>query len=137
MTSSDSWLPPADETTAPFFEGAREGRLCLQRCEQCDTWMYPYRRRCQACGSTDVAWRDSAGTGTLYAHALQHRVYHPRHQGRTPLILAWVDLDEGVRVPTNLVDAEAAELRVGQRVEVTFETFPDGGVVPVFRLAIQ
>jgi len=132
MSDAKPWLPELDDEIAPYFDAAREGRVCLQQCSECARWMYPHRRRCQECGSTDIEWRDASGRGTLYAHALQHRVYHPRHEGRTPLIMAWVDLEEGVRVPTNIVDADPHELRVGQAMQVTFETFPDGGVVPVF-----
>lgn len=65
------------------------------------------------------------------------RVYHPRHQDRLPLILAQVDIAEGLRLNTNVVDIEPTELQVGDRVEVAFETFPDGGVLPVFKPATE
>ena len=135
MSADQTWLPEPSERSAPFFEAAREGVLRLQRCPACDTWTFPFRKRCQQCGATELEWSDSRGRGTLYSHALLRRQYHPRHEGRLPLILAWIDLDEGVRIPSNVVDVEPDALRVGMPVEVAFETFPDGGVIPVFRPA--
>lgn len=128
----DGWLPTTPES-APFFEGARAGKFRLQCCDDCDTWMYPVKERCQECGSTLLSWRDASGRGTLYSYGLLRRVYHPRHEGRLPLVLASVDTEEGVRVSTNLIDIDPAMVKVGINVEVAFETLPDGGVLPVFR----
>ena len=61
------------------------------------------------------------------------RPYHARHTERLPLILAQIDIEEGLRLNTNVVDVDPAELKVGDAVEVAFETFPDGGVIPVFK----
>ena len=84
-----------------------------------------------------MQWRDASGRGTIFSHAVLHRPYHPRHQGRLPLVLAQIDLAEGVRVQSNIVDldADADQIRVGREVEVAFETLADGsGTVPVFKL---
>jgi uncharacterized OB-fold protein len=82
-----TWLPEPDEHNQPFFEGARAGELRMQCCSDCSGWMYPVKQRCQHCGSTNLAWRVVSGRGTVYSHARLHRVYHPRHEGRLPLIL--------------------------------------------------
>ena len=150
--TEDAWLPAgAAETTAgstpgaataavgaaPFFAGAREGKLRLQRCRACGTWAFPLRTRCQACGSSAMQWRDASGRGTIFSHAVLHRPYHPRHEGRLPLVLAQIDLAEGVRLQSNIVDldADADQIKVGRQVEVAFEALADGsGTVPVFKL---
>ena len=80
-----------------------------------------------------MGWRDTSGRGTLYSHGLLRRAYHPRHEGRLPIILAQVDMVEGVRVSTNLVDVAPNTVRLGMEVEVVSEALPDGGVIPVFR----
>jgi hypothetical protein len=134
MTEATAWLP-IDDQSQPFFEGASAGELRLQRCSDCRGWMYPLKKRCQHCGSTSLAWCAASGRGTVYSHARLQRVYHPRHEGRLPLILAWIDLEEGVRIPSNLVDCDPADVGVGMPVQVTFEQFPDGSVIPVFRPA--
>lgn len=133
--SESSWIPEPSEATAPFFAGARACKLRLQKCSDCGTWGFPPMSRCTACSSDRIAWADASGEGTVFSHARLRRVYHPRHEGRLPLVLAQVDLPEGVRVLTNLVDVDPEAVRVGDAVVVTFETFADGGVLPVFKPA--
>jgi uncharacterized OB-fold protein len=135
MTEAKPWLPEPDDENRPFFEGARAGKLRLQRCGDCGGWMFPVRKRCQHCGSTKLAWADASGRGTLYAHGQLRREYHPRHAGRLPILLAQVDLDEGVRMSTNLVGCAPEQARAGTKVRVVFETSPAGEAVPVFELA--
>ncbi len=129
----DNWITPTEETQ-PFFDGADQGILRLQHCNDCEAWMYPHKERCQRCGSANLEWRDASGAGTLYAHAMLHRQYHPRHEGRLPIVIAWVDLPEGVRVPSNVVGTEPAELKAGQALTVDFERDPAGTAYPVFRV---
>jgi len=133
--SEQTWLPEPRENTRPFFDGAKERRLRLQYCEDCGTWAFPPTTCCQDCGSFAIGWRDASGTGTVYAHSRLARQYHPRHEGRLPLVLAQVDIPEGLRLMTNLVDVDPATVAVGDAVVVDFETFPDGWAVPVFRPA--
>ena len=133
--SQDTWIPEPSSASAPFFEGARQGKLRLQACDDCGTWAFPVTTVCSSCGGSNLAWRDASGNGTVYAHGRLARVYHPRHQDRLPLVLAQVDIDEGLRLMTNLVDVDPADVKVGMPVVAAFETFPDGGVLPVFKPA--
>ena len=133
--NDQTWIPEPTEASAPFFDGAKAGKLRLQVCEACGAWAYPPTNICSHCGSTEIAWRDASGAGTAYAHGRLQRPYHARHKDRLPLILAQVDIDEGLRLNTNVVDIDPNELKVGARVEVAFEEFPDGGVIPVFKPA--
>jgi uncharacterized OB-fold protein len=135
MSDAKSWLPEPDDKNRPFFDGARVGKLRLQRCDACGGWMFPVRKRCQHCGSTKLAWADASGRGTLYSHGQLQREYHPRHAGRLPVLLAQVDLEEGVRMNTNLVECDAASVKAGMKLRVRFETSPAGEAVPVFEPA--
>ncbi|MEZ5557086.1 MAG: OB-fold domain-containing protein [Pseudomonadales bacterium] len=135
MSETNTWLPAPDESNEPFFAGARAGELRMQHCTSCGGWVYPVKKRCQHCGGTTLEWKAVSGRGKLYSHARLAREYHPRHRDRLPLILAWIDLEEGVRMPSNLVGCEPADAKAGMAVQVDFEHFPDGGVVPVFRPA--
>lgn len=132
MSESRQWLPEPDESNLPYFEGAKAGKLRLQRCTDCGHWMFPVRRRCQACGGTALAWADASGRGTVYTHALLRREYHPRHTGHLPVVMAQVDLDEGVRINTNLVDVEPGAVKSGMKVTVAFEHSPAGEAIVVF-----
>ncbi len=132
MSDNDTWISTPSAATAEFFDGAKNGKLRLQRCTACNTWGYPPLTICGECGSQEIEWADASGTGIVYSHARLQRVYHPRHQDRLPIILAQVDIPEGLRLMTNLVGDNSDQIRVGDAVQVTFETFPDGGVLPVF-----
>lgn len=85
---------------------------------------------CPVCHSVDHELIDLAGTGTVYSYALLHHPQHPAFG--YPLVAALVELDEGVRLVTNLVDVQPAEVRIGMEVEVRFEPTADDMAVPVF-----
>ncbi|HEY1737350.1 MAG TPA: OB-fold domain-containing protein, partial [Acidimicrobiia bacterium] len=88
---------------------------------------------CPACGS--LAWqpREMSGHGSLYSYGI---LQHPQHPAFDyPVLAALVELDEGVRIVSNVVDVDPADIRIGMRVEVTFESTVGGSVVPVFRPA--
>jgi uncharacterized OB-fold protein len=86
---------------------------------------------CPHCRSLEWQEQDLAGTGSLYSYAVLH---HPRSSAfEYPLLVVLVDLDEGVRIVTNLVGIEPADVRIGMRVTVDFAPTNDGGTVPVFR----
>ncbi len=133
--SEQNWIPEPTEATAPFFEGAKAGKLRIQRCDDCGTWSFPLMTQCQNCGSRNISWQDASGEGVVYAHGRLARPYHARHQERLPLVLAQIDTPEGVRLNTNIVGVDPAQVKAGDPVKVAFETFPDGGVLPVFEPA--
>ena len=88
---------------------------------------------CPDCRSLEWSEQQLAGTGSLYSYAVLH---HPRSPlFDYPVLAALVDLDEGVRIVTNLVDIEPADIRIGMRLSVDFEPTSEGGTVPVFRPA--
>ena len=63
MSDPRPWLPEPDSSNLPYFEGAQQGKLRLQRCDDCKSWMFPVRKRCQTCGSTQLQWADASGRG--------------------------------------------------------------------------
>ena len=121
--------PIVDSTNAPFWQAASEGVLLIKRCKACgEAHWYP-RPFCPHCGSGDTDWVPASGSGTIYSYTVT------RKAGPAPYVLAYVTLDEGVTMLTNLVDGEIEALRIGQRVQVTFRQAEGGGAVPVFRPA--
>lgn len=126
-------LPAVDERSVPFFEAAERGVLALQRCEACRKFLHPVRGRCTGCGDTRIAWVDSSGRGRIWSHGRLRRSYLPEHEGKLPLALVWVELDEQVRFASRMATGEDATLRTGDRVAVVFERLADGTAVPVFR----
>ena len=126
--------PQIDASTQEFWDAARRGVLRIKHCNACGANHYYPRPFCPKCWSTDVNWFDAAGTGTLYTYSVVHSNDLPAFRDRVPYVVAIVDLDEGPRMETNIVDCPLDELRVGMRVTVAFEDEGDI-VLPRFRPA--
>lgn len=126
-------VPVADEESAPFFEGARAGKLMLLRCASCGTWRLPGRERCHQCWSTEAAWAQASGRGTLYTYGIMHQQYHPAFAEVTPYNYALVELEEGPHLVTNIVDCPNEELRIDMRVEAVFDDVSDETTLVRFR----
>ncbi len=118
-------LPEPDEASRPFFEGAMNGSLLLMKCSTCDTVRLPSRRHCDRCLSTDAAWVAASGRGTVRTFAIMHQLYHPAFAGDIPYNVTVVELEEGPRLPTNLVGVPNGEIRVGMKVVLTWERHHD------------
>ncbi len=93
----------------------------------------PLRPRCVQCFSADLEWAPAAGRGTLYSFALMHQVYDPAFAEDVPYNIAVVELDEGVRMTTNVVGCANEELWIGMPLEVTFEHVSEEVAIPKFR----
>lgn len=121
-------LPEADAFTRAYWEAAAQGRLLIRRCADCGRAHHYPREFCPHCWSEHVAWEPASGRATLYTWSVVHRNDLPPFGQRVPYVAAVVDLAEGPRMMTEIVECEAAGLRAGTAVEVRFR---DG--IPVFR----
>jgi len=121
-------LPEADAFTRAYWEAATQGRLLVRRCADCGRAHHYPREFCPRCWSENVTWEPASGRATLYTWSVVHRNDLPPFGERVPYVAAVVDLAEGPRMMTEIVECEAAGLRAGMAVEVRFR---DG--IPVFR----
>jgi len=128
-------VPVADEASAPFYEGAQQGKLMLVRCTQCGTWRLPGRERCHNCLSTESEWAQASGRGKLYTFGIMHQQYHPAFAGVIPYNYAFVELEEGPRLVTNIVDCANEDLRTDMPVEAVFDPVSDETTLVRFRPA--
>jgi hypothetical protein len=128
-------VPVADEESRPFFEGARQRKLMLQRCSSCGTWRLPGRERCHACWSTDLEWAEASGRGKLYTFGIMHQQYHPAFAEAIPYNYALVELEEGPRLMTNIVGCANEELRVDMPVEAVYDDVSEETTLVRFRPA--
>ncbi|MER6529124.1 Zn-ribbon domain-containing OB-fold protein [Streptomyces sp. NPDC001508] len=120
--------PEVDAFTRPYWDAAADGRLLLRRCRACGRAHHYPREFCPHCWSEDVGWERASGRATLYTWSVVHRNDLPPFGERTPYVAAVVDLAEGPRMMTELVDCDATALRAGADLTVTFRVG-----VPVFR----
>lgn len=119
-------LPEPTEISQPFWDGTRERRLLLQRCPQCHRSVWYPRAVCPTCLGDALEWSEASGRGTVYAISVHHRAPAAELADFVPYVVALVDLDEGVRLMTNVVGVEPAGVHVGQRVQATWEPLADG-----------
>jgi uncharacterized OB-fold protein len=128
--------PKATPQTAPFWDGAAERQLRIQRCRTCGRHYFYPRPFCRYCASDDVEWTTVSGRGRLRSYVINHRPA-PGFESVSPVI-ALVELDEGPRLMTNIVgiEPEPERLPLDMPVIVDFEE-RFGVVVPVFRPSID
>ncbi len=113
----------------PFFDAAARGELLIKRCADCGEHHYFPRAICPHCFSDRTEWVRTAGRGTIYSFSVSRRVLP------TAYAIAYVTLDEGVSMMTNIVDCDLDEIRIGQAVTVVFKPTDGGPPVPMFRPA--
>lgn len=126
-------IPVADEESREFFAGAKEGKLMLLLCSQCGTWRLPGRDRCVDCWSTETEWAQASGRGTLYSFGVMHQQYHPAFAEVIPYNYAVVELEEGPRLVTNIVECANEELRTDMPVEAVFDPVSEETTLVRFR----
>ena len=126
-------LPQPDEVSAPFWQYCRDGELWAQRCTACGVLRHPPRPTCPACGSTAVEWQMLSGRGKVFTYGVSHQAIHPALEGRIPFTTLIVELDEGVRMTSNLVEG-SPPVEIGTPVEVVFERQNDEITLPRFRV---
>lgn len=124
--------PEITEVTRPYWEALGEGRLMFQRCECGHAWL-PARSECPQCLGNQVRWEQAGGGGKLVSWVVYHIAYSDAFKDRLPYNVAVVELDEGPRLITNMVDADAA-LRCDAPVRLAIETV-DGVALARFALA--
>ena len=114
-----------DPATEPYFAAAHKGVLRLRRCTACKKPHWYPRPVCPFCMG-DTEWIDATGTGTIYSVSLTRRA------GPIPYAIAYVTLDEGVTMLTNICDCDLEAVRIGQRVKVRFKPAEGNGIVAMF-----
>ena len=126
-------LPEPNEDSQPFWDALKSHRLDLQTCADCGAVRHYPRPVCPACHSMAVTWTTASGHGTVHSWTVSHQAFHPAFADSLPLVLAIVDLDEGVRMNCRLDGVAPDEIEVGLSVEVTFEDVSEDLTLPIFR----
>jgi uncharacterized OB-fold protein len=135
MTWDPRPVPEVTPETAPFWKAAANRRLMLGHCEACGNVFYYPRALCPKCMSSETYLEAAAGTGTIYSFTVVRQMSGWPEED-LPLVVAYVELDEGPRMTTNIVDCTPGDAEIGKRVEVTFEQTNDPDIgIPVFTIA--
>jgi uncharacterized OB-fold protein len=119
--NGSDWSPE----NVPYWEAAKAGQLLVRRCTACGEAHYYPRAICPYCGSARTEWLTASGRGVIYSFTLMRRA-------APPFVLAYVTLEEGITMLTNVVDCDPSRLSIGQPVVAVFRPTDDGRQVPMF-----
>ena len=121
MPRTSTWhLPVADLETREYWEAARGGRLLIKECRACgESFFYP-RTYCPRCWSSDTEWKESTGRGRVYTFTVVHQNDLPPFNDRVPYVVAIVELEEGVRLTSNIEGCEPDDVRCDMLVTAAF-----------------
>jgi uncharacterized OB-fold protein/acyl dehydratase len=123
--------PAVNQDTSFFWEGARRGELLIQRCSSCGALRHPPRPACPSCRSLEWETQRASGRGTVHSYVVHH---HPPVPGfDPPYVVALVELEEGTRLISNLVEVDPAEVAIGMPVEIVFDRIDDELTLPLFK----
>ena len=144
MSSATPQKPPPtrplpnvkEHDTAAFWAATKERKLTYQQCDGCGTVVWHPRAHCTGCLDGTLRWRTSQGRGVVYSFSVIRQSYHPFFRGRVPFAVAWIDLDEGPRVLSNLtgVADPTRDVKIGMRVAVEWEPHEELAI-PLFKPA--
>jgi uncharacterized OB-fold protein len=125
-------LPVINPDTAVFWAATAEGRLLVTHCDACGENIWYPRPLCPFCHSTETSWLESAGIGTIYSFSVMRRGVGDWAKV-VPYVIAYVELTEGPRVMTNIVESDVDRVSIGDPVEVVFYRAGDEAALPRFR----
>ncbi|MGB2693726.1 MAG: OB-fold domain-containing protein [Dehalococcoidia bacterium] len=128
-------LPEVTPLTEPFWSAAREHRLVIQRCDDCAAYRFPPEIACVYCGSLRATWTPVSGRAALWSWTVAHPPLLPYFAQRAPWPVTIVQLDEGPRMVTSLVDVSPEEYAIGMALVADFEKIGDEITLVVFRRA--
>jgi uncharacterized OB-fold protein len=117
-------VPIPDAHSAAYWEAAADGRLLIQRCSACGAHQFYPRQHCVQCFAADPAWVEARGTGRLHTFTVVHKTPNAEFAHACPYVFAIVELDEGPRIATRVVDVELDALRCDMPVRVVFGDLP-------------
>ena len=121
MNGYDKPLPAITPANKPFWDGAREGKILLQRCCGCGFTWHPVKPLCPECWSDDYEWVPASGRGKINAWMIYYQSFHPGFDAEIPYHVAEVELEEGPRLQTNIVGIRNEDLQAGMPVEAYFD----------------
>jgi len=126
-------LPQVNPDNRPFWQGCREHLLKIQKCGNCGRLRWPPGFLCPGCLSPEAEWITVTGKGRVYTFAVYHQAFQPGFQEDLPYVVAIVELDDGPRMMTNIIDCDPAGVACDMPVEVAWADRNDEFSIPCFR----
>jgi len=124
---------PAPESL-PYWQAAREHRLALPKCDECQKFWFPPSRACPHCLSSKFSFENASGKGKVFSFVTFHRVYRPAFTQDVPYVVALIELDEGPRLLSNIMGVTHDQVKCEMRVQVVFDDYDEEISIPKFKL---
>ncbi len=130
---SERPLPKIDELdTAEFWAATKEKELRYQQCANCSTIIFYPRRVCSGCTNGKLEWKVSKGLGSIYTYSIVRLSYHPFFKQKLPYVVAYIDLDEGLRILSNVIEHDPETIKIGMKVSLEWEEHENLNI-PLFK----
>ncbi len=126
-------LPETQPWSKEFWKASKQHKLLIQECRDCNSKIFYPRKLCPECWSSNLSWSESSGKGKIFTFTITMTGVEKKFQEDLPYILALVDLKEGVRMMTNIVECKPEEVKIGMDVEVVFEDITEEFALPKWR----
>jgi len=126
-------LPHLDEENRWFFEACARHQLVLQKCSSCGTVRFYPRALCPSCMSSKTDYLRASGRGRVYTFTVTYQNQAPGFRDELPYVMAYVELDEGPRILTNIINTPPGEVTIDLPVEVVFEDIDENLAIPKFQ----
>jgi len=126
-------LPKPSKWSQPFWDNSKEGKLTLKKCKDCGHIDHPPYMYCTNCHGDDSEWIEASGKGVLVAYAINSYMVPFPFWDDMPYVVAMIDLEEGVRMISNVVECDQDNLENGMDLEVVFDKVSDDFTLPKWR----
>ncbi|HDP80275.1 MAG TPA: Zn-ribbon domain-containing OB-fold protein [Spirochaetes bacterium] len=113
-------VPEVQPWSEKFWEGTKQGKFLIQTCGDCGAKIFYPRKYCPECWSGNLDWIEAKGKGKIYTFSTAYSMVEPRFMDELPYTLAYIDLDEGIRVMSRIVECDQKDIKIDMPVEVTF-----------------
>jgi uncharacterized OB-fold protein len=123
----------SDSDSREYWEGINAGKLRIQRCDACARAIFYPRSLCPHCHSDQLFWFTASGKGSIYSYTVAHQAFGA-FAGEAPFVVAIIELEEGARMMSRIVDSPRERITIGAPVSVTFAQIEEGMTLPYFRV---
>lgn len=128
-------LPKPTPQSQVFWDGCKREKLFIQQCKECGKNIFYPKLYCPFCLSKELSWIQATGKGRIYTYMIVYGYQPTEFEADLPYVVAVIDLEEGVKIMSNIVDSELENIRCDASVEVVFDKVTDDVTLPRFRLA--
>ncbi|MBC2716343.1 MAG: hypothetical protein HF978_13625 [Desulfobacteraceae bacterium] len=135
MTQTQRPIPVMQPWTRDFWKATKQGKLLIQHCDNCNSNIFFPKKVCPECWSDHLDWQEASGKATVYTFTTMLDMVEPKFMGDLPYVIAMVDLKEGIRMTTRIVNCNPDDVEIGMNVEVVFEEVSPECSLPMFQPA--